>query len=197
MARMSASDDDATRDRISANIYVVGHQAGTSELIDVPHLPQSDLDEISALMNALAHLRETERVLAEASRAFMQLSEQDMRALHYLIVAKRQDDAVTPSMLASYLKISAASTTKLLNRLESGGHLTRRMHPSDRRAFVIEITSETEASAKETVGKQQARRFYSAARLTSAEREVVTRFLLDMAEEISLPEGAWPEHPSR
>jgi DNA-binding MarR family transcriptional regulator len=121
----------------------------------------------------------------------MKLSEQDMRALHYLIVAKRQGEIVTPGMIAAHLRISAASTTKLLNRLERDNHITRRLHPRDRRAFVIEVTPETEASAKQTVGRQQARRFYAAARLTSEERAAVTRFLTDMTEEISLTRADW------
>ncbi len=43
----------------------------------------------------------------------------------------------------------------------------------------------------ETVGRQQAKRFYAAARLSAAERDVVIRFLLDMTEEITLRDEAW------
>ena len=94
-------------------------------------------------------------------------------------------------MIAGFLKISAASTTKLLNRLERGGHIVRRVHPTDRRAFAIEITPETEASAKRTVGKQHAKRLDAAARLTSQEREIVTRFLQDMSRQISITNAEW------
>ncbi|QBE50259.1 MarR family transcriptional regulator [Leucobacter triazinivorans] len=146
-------------------------------------------------MNSLARLREAELALSEASRKYMQLSTQDMRALHYLIVAQRQSRSVTPSMIARHLRISAASTTKLLSRLEKGGHVVRHIHPTDRRAFVIEITPETAASAQETVGKIQSRRFSSAARLTSDERAVVQRFLDDMTEQISLRNAPWAQEP--
>ncbi|MBB5512297.1 DNA-binding MarR family transcriptional regulator [Neomicrococcus aestuarii] len=121
----------------------------------------------------------------------MKLSNQDMRALHYLITAKRQGELVTPGMISAHLRISAASTTKLLNRLERDHHIIRLLHPTDRRAFRIEITEETEASAKQTVGKLQSRRFHAAARLTSSERETVTRFIRDMTEEISLKNAPW------
>ena len=40
-------------------------------------------------------------------------------------------------------------------------------------------------------GRQQARRFYAAARLPSDERATVTRFLEDMADEISLKNAPW------
>ena len=129
--------------------------------------------------------------MSRASADGVKLSEQDMRALHYLIVAKRQGEIVTPGMIAAHLEISAASTTKLLNRLEREGHIVRHVHPRDRRALMIEVTPKTEASAKQTVGKQQARRFYAAARLTSEERAAVTRFLTDMANEISLTRADW------
>lgn len=153
---------DETVERISENLYRVGLKAGSSDLVDVSNVPPAAMDEIADLMNALARLREAETKLSEASRKYMKLSEQDMRALHYLIVAKRQGDIVTPGMLAAHLRISPASTTKLLNRLERDAHIVRSMHPSDRRAFMIDITPETESSAKQTVGRQQARRFYAA-----------------------------------
>lgn len=188
---MENRDSAETGDRISENLYRVGMKAGSSDLVDVSDVPEAAMEEIAQLMNALARLREAETLLSEASRKYMKLSEQDMRALHYLIVAKRQGEIVTPGMIAAHLRISAASTTKLLNRLERDNHITRRLHPRDRRAFVIEVTPETEASAKQTVGRQQARRFYAAARLTSEERAAVTRFLTDMAEEISLTRADW------
>lgn len=190
---MENAEQAGARDPVAANLYAVGTRAGTGELIDLPDLPQEELDEIGRLMNALARLREAELLLSEASRKYMRLSAQDMRALHYLIAAKRQGEIVTPGMISGHLRISAASTTKLLNRLERDGHVNRRLHPTDRRAFAIEITPETETSAKRTVGRHQARRFYAAARLTSSEREAVTRFLDDMTEEISLDKTDWSQ----
>ncbi len=175
---------------VTRNLYRLD-ATGTGIESEHPELDENDLAGISQLMNTLARLREAELLLSEASRKYMNLSDQDMRALHYLIVAKRQGQIVTPSVLAAHLRISAASTTKLLNRLERGNHIVRRLHPQDRRAFMIEITPETEASARESVGRHQARRFHAAARLTSSERDVVTRFLTDMTEEISLDNAEW------
>ena len=42
-----------------------------------------------------------------------------------------------------------------------------------------------------TVGRQQAKRFHAAARLTAAERDVVIRFLGDMTNELSIADAAW------
>ncbi|WP_240423112.1 MarR family winged helix-turn-helix transcriptional regulator [Leucobacter sp. wl10] len=160
-------------------------------MTDGVRVSQADLDQIGRLMQALVTLRETEQAILDASEKYMKLSAQDMRALHYLIVARNRDATVTPSMIAAHLKISPASTTKLLNRLERGGHIVRNMHPTDRRAFAIAITPETAVAAKETVGRQHARRVHAAARLTSDERETVIRFLLDMAQEISITDAEW------
>ncbi|PRI11006.1 MarR family winged helix-turn-helix transcriptional regulator [Leucobacter massiliensis] len=181
----------AARDRIAERLYVANAAGGPSSLVDATGVAQEDVEQIARLMQALARLREAEQLLSEASSAYMRLSAQDMRALHYLIVAQQQGEIVTPGMIAQHLRISAASTTKLLNRLERDGHVLRRVHPTDRRAFAIEVTPETAASARATVGRTQARRFYAAARLSREEREAVTRFLIDMADELSLSRAGW------
>lgn len=41
------------------------------------------------------------------------------------------------------------------------------------------------------IGKQQARRFNAAARLSAQQRDTITNFLNDMAQEITLPDGQW------
>ncbi|MFT3796829.1 MarR family winged helix-turn-helix transcriptional regulator [Microbacterium sp.] len=178
-------------DPIAESLYDLGSGHPARDLIQVPDLSAAEIAQITRLMRALADLRETEQAIMEASEKYMKLSRQDMRALHYLIIAKARGELVTPGMIAAFLKISAASTTKLLNRLERGGHVVRRLHPTDRRAFAIEITPETEASAKRTVGKQHAKRLHAAARLTGPERETVIRFLQDMAGEISITTADW------
>lgn len=188
---MKTSDRKKASDPISNNMYIGGSHAGPGDLVDVSGLSSQDMEEINDLMKALVRLRDTEQAISEASRRYMKLSSQDMRALHYLIVAKKMNKIVTPGMIAAYLRISAASTTKLLNRLEREHHLVRNLHPTDRRAFAIEITPATEASAQQTVGKLQARRLYAAARLTSSERSIVTRFLNDMSDELALDKVEW------
>ena len=116
-----------------------------------------------------------------------------MRALHYLMVAGRNDSVITPSALAAHLRISTASVTKMLDRLEGAGHIQRAPHPSDRRALAITITEATREVAMNTVGRLQAKRFHAAARLTAAERRAVIKFLDDMTEEISLRDEPWAQ----
>lgn len=174
-----------------SNIYDVKSSDPRSELIDRSGMDAADIAQIGRLMKALSTLRDAERAVGEASARYMALSAQDMRALHYLIVAGHSGEVVTPGMLGVHLKISPASVTKMLNRLEKGAHIIRKVHPVDRRAFALEVTEETRNEAMQTLGKHQARRFDSAKRLTWEEREVVIRFLEDMTRELSLTNVEW------
>lgn len=188
---MESSEAAGAHDPITENMYTGSQNSFPGDLVDSSDLSNADREQIARLMSSLARLREAERTLSEASRRFMKLSEQDMRALHYLIAAKRQGAVVTPKMLSAHMAMSAASVTKLINRLEREGHVIRKLHPSDRRAYAIEITAETARSARETVGRSQARRVYAAAQLSSRERDAVIRFLDGMADELSLSKADW------
>lgn len=190
------ASSESPRDSAAASLYDLDRSDPRSELIDRSALGPDDIAEISEVMAALGRLRDAEQELSEASLRYMRLGRTDMRALHYLIVAENTGAIATPSVIATHLKISSASTTKLLDRLERAGHIRRAPHPSDRRALAISITSETREAAMQSVGKQQAKRFHAAARLTSAERRTVIRFLDDMTNEITLRDEGWanPEH---
>lgn len=178
---------------MSRNLYTLESSDPHARLVDRGEHSQADIAEISAIMTALGRLRDVEQQLSDASQRYMRLGRTDMRALHFLIVARNTGEVVTPGAISQHLGISSASTTKLLDRLEAGGHVTREPHPSDRRALAISITEETFEAANATVGRQQAKRFHAAARLTSEERAAVTRFLNDMADELTLAPGEWAE----
>ncbi len=188
---MQESENKRDEESALSNIYDVKSSDPRSELIDRSDMSAADIAQIGRLMKSLSNLRDVERAVGEASARYMALSTQDMRALHYLIVAGNSGEVVTPGMLGAHLKMSPASVTKMLNRLEKGVHIVRRVHPVDRRAFALEVTAETREEAMQTVGKHQARRFNAAKRLTSQEREVVIKFLEDMAQQLSLSNAEW------
>ena len=135
-------------------------------------------------MAEMGRLRAVERNISRASQRYMQLNETDMRAIRYLIAAKHTATTVTPSLLAKHLAISTASMTKMIDRLEKAGHVTRTAHHSDRRSLVLTVTAETHLAAREQVGRHHAARFGAAARLTTAEREVVIRFLAETSHDL-------------
>ena len=175
----------------SSRLYDLDANDPLRQLVDRTGLSDAELRQINQLMAALGRLHDAEQRLSDASLKYMKLNRSDMRALHYLIVCANSEVTATPGAIASHLNISTASTTKLLDRLERAGHVTRQPHPTDRRALAIAITPETHEAAMQTVGRQHARRFLAAARLTPGERDVVMRFLDDMAEEISVDKDAW------
>lgn len=146
-------------------------------LVQTEGLDPDELAQIVRVMDALFRWRTAEQRASAASRRYMQLGETDMKALRLVIVRTDQGLNVTAREIAEHLGISSASTTKLLDRLESGGHIRRTPHPSDRRAIAVVVTTETRKAAEETVGREHARRFRVAAALTSAERETVISFL--------------------
>lgn len=189
---MSASDEtERSPFASSAAIYDVDVSDPSGALVDRDGLSPAEIREISAIMQALGGLRDAEQRLSEASLRYMKLKQTDMRALHFLIACENSKVTATPGAIAAHLGISTASTTKLLDRLGRAGHITRSPHPSDRRALAIAITPETHRSAVETVGRQHARRFIAAARLSSQEREIVRRFLVDMTDEIAIVDQPW------
>lgn len=188
---MASLDGRSGSEPVSNMIYDVNSVDPTSELVDRTGLQPSDIAEVTAVMTAMGRLREAEDALARASQDYMKLGQTDMRAIHYLIMATNRGEVVTPGALAVHLSISTASTTKLLDRLERGAHIVRSPHPTDRRALAITITPETHVAARDTVGRKHATRFTAAAALTSQEREVVARFLDDVAQRMTLRDEAW------
>lgn len=145
-------------------------------------LSDGDVEEIIDLFAALQRWHRASDAQREASRRYMQLGENDMRAIRYLMVANRDGTVVTSTMLAEHLDVKGPSVTKLLDRLERAGHIRREAHPTDRRALSIVVTDSTSATASASVGMDHARRFRVAAAMTSQERQTVTTFLTSLAE---------------
>lgn len=150
------------------------------DLLNATEMDHSDAKQSFAVMEAIGAWQEAGRSLAKLSAQYMQLNETDMRAIRMLIAAGQRNEIVTPKDIASTTGISSASTTKLVNRLIAAGHVTRSAHPTDRRTTVIEVTAPTRLVARDTIGRQHARRFAVAAALNPAERETVVKFLNDM-----------------
>lgn len=175
------------------SMFYVDSSDPRGELIDRSNLGPTDIAEINRIMAAMAALRAAEDQLSEASLSYMKLNRTDMRALHFLIVTENKGQIATPSAIAEFLQISTASTTKLLDRLERGGHIVRSLHPTDRRALKISVLPGTRTAAMRTVGKQHAKRFTASIDLTSNERRVVAEFLERMANQLEVREGEWAE----
>lgn len=76
----------------------------------------------------------------------MDMNVTDVRALRMLIDAEQRGGDVSPHDLAAHLRISTASTTKMLDRLSAGGYVDRVPHPTDRRALLVRLTPHSRES---------------------------------------------------
>jgi DNA-binding MarR family transcriptional regulator len=153
----------------------------SQELVKRSAMDDDEVDSVVSVLAALRMWREAELAMSEASQKHMKLNATDMKALRFLMASRNAGAVVTPGLLAETLRISTASTTKLLDRLERAGHVLRSPHPTDRRALMITVTDATRTDARETVGRLHARRFEAAARLSREERDIVIRFLTDLS----------------
>jgi DNA-binding MarR family transcriptional regulator len=176
-----ASDRDESR-RISGSLLDPRVIDPRQEMVSYEGKDQAEIEQIVRVLTAVREWREAEARSSEQSRGYMKLNETDMQALRFIIASANQGVIVTPGALAEHLKISTASTTKLLDRLAAAGHVTRAAHPTDRRALTITITDETHKTVRRTVGNMHAHRFNAASRLSPEEREVVIRFLEDLSD---------------
>lgn len=149
----------------------------SAHLVRAQGLSDTEVEEITDLFVALRRWHRTSAAHSEASRRFMQLGENDMRAIRYIMLLTREGTIVTSTMIAAHLAISGPSVTKLLDRLAHGGHIRREAHPTDRRALSIVVTDSTRTTASATVGRDHARRFAIAAAMSHDERVAATNFL--------------------
>ena len=176
--------------------YTLGGSDPAGLLSAAHGLRPEDIESVDRLMGAMAQLRDAERELSEASSRYMQLGSTDMRALHFLIMCENTGQLATPGAISRRLELSSAATTKLLDRLEAAGHVAREPHPSDRRTVMVRISPSTRAAAERTVGAVQSRRVEAVSRLTPAERETVTAFLLDLARLLDVSDVDWAQGPT-
>jgi DNA-binding MarR family transcriptional regulator len=134
----------------------------------------------------------TSREIAFAIRLLMQAGREMQTAMAHRLAVGETDlaamDALTsspapmgPVELSHRLRISSASATALVDRLESAGHVRRDNHPSDRRR----ITLHASESARTEVRATLAPLLNSLARITERldpdESRTVLTFLDDVA----------------
>jgi DNA-binding MarR family transcriptional regulator len=112
----------------------------------------------------------------------MEMNATDLATLRMLIMREQRGQTVSPHDVARHLRISTASTTKLLDRLTESGHLERRPHPSDRRARVIVLTDESRRTFYRHFGQRLQDMRRVADRYSDDELSLLTRFLSELGE---------------
>ena len=151
-----------------------------------PWLPETPHDR------AVLHVLQAVRAFSDAMDRMhggmkddMDMNASDLSALRMLIMREQRGESVSPHDVAGHLKISTASTTKLLDRLTASGHVERRPHPSDRRARVIVLTEESRRAFFRHFGDRLQSMRGVATRYSDDELAVIARFLGEMGDAVS------------
>jgi DNA-binding MarR family transcriptional regulator len=105
------------------------------------------------------------------------LSEKEVAAI--LLLAR--SGHLTPGQLGTLLSLTSGGVTALIQRLERGGHIRRQPHPVDGRSAVLSATPGVLERARSCMAPLVNELDAVAMRLSPAEREVVGRFLEDVA----------------
>lgn len=136
------------------------------------------------VLNALRAYRAAEADMRRRTRNSMGMNETDLLAIRYVMRARQAGQSIGPKDLSRVLKISTASTTALIDRLQKGGYLLRRPHPTDRRALEIIATENADREVRETLGPMHRKMLAAAEALTPEEAATVTRFLQEMTQAV-------------
>ncbi len=114
----------------------------------------------------------------------MDMNATDVAALRMLVMREQRGQAVSPHDVSRHLRISTASTTKLLDRLSESGHIERRRHPSDRRALIVVLTQRTRDDFHRHFGRRLRDMREVADQFDDEQLAAVTRFLDEMSEKL-------------
>ncbi|MGK9148099.1 MarR family transcriptional regulator [Plantibacter flavus] len=118
---------------------------------------QDEQERGRRILEAMRLYRAAEAAMRRRTREQMHMGENDLLALRFLLRAKQQGRAVSPTDIGAYLGIKTSSVTVMLDRLEEAGHVRR--HPSavDRRRIVIETTEHADAEVRKTLTDMHSR----------------------------------------
>lgn len=140
--------------------------------------------EHDSAIDLLAALRTYQAAHGDMRRrtsAGMDMNMTDLDALRHVIAHERHEEPLTPLGLARLLRISGASSSKLLDRLTASGHLQRVPNPDDRRSSVVVATDHGHTQVRERLDGLHARMQEAAEQVPEEVRGEVAAFLRRIA----------------
>lgn len=148
-----------------------------------PWIAKTGHDEaVRGAMEAIRAFTDAMDRMHNGMKSDMDMNGTDLAALRMIIMREQRGEAVRPHDLARYLRISTASTTKLLDRLTESGHVQRRPHPHDRRARVIVLTDASRHAFYSHFGERLSAMRGVADRYRDGELALIVRFLGDLSD---------------
>lgn len=133
-------------------------------------------------LKALRDYRTAEQDMRRRTREALGINEKDMQALRHLMRAQQQGNNLGPTDISRLLAMSTASTTALIDRLVSSGHIRRQLHPTDRRALELVPTEKSSREMREILGPMHRRMMDVATSLSPHEAEIIARFLQNITD---------------
>lgn len=165
----------------------------TQSATEVSTVPTGD--PFSGKRTGVLRAMESVRALSDAldrmnsgMKGDMDMNASDLATLRMLIIREQRGEMVSPHDVASHLRISTASTTKLLDRLAAAGHLERRPHPSDGRARVVALTPKSRTEFFRHFGGHLAAMREVAEKYSDDELATIAGFIGELSDAISARE---------
>lgn len=118
------------------------------------------------------------------------LAPNELQALEYL----EKEGPLTQRELGKRISLTSGGMTQLVDRLEGAGWVSRRPHPSDRRAVLLELDSRAVEEALPLLRQFHAKLADAAAQVSPSERQAVAAFLGAAATAASEAAAALREH---
>lgn len=172
----------ATRDVHPAWEFSVAPRLRDNDSMITPAEPPSywyadDDARSTSVMEAMRSYRAAEVAMRRRTQQSMDMGENELLVLRFLMRAHMREESVTPAALARYLGITSASTTALLDRLEKSGHITRAPNPADRRSVLIAATERSDEEVRHTLTQMHERMMAVVRDMGPVQRETVIAFL--------------------
>ncbi|HWI32065.1 MAG TPA: MarR family transcriptional regulator [Microbacterium sp.] len=153
-----------------------------------PAVPETPHDHaVLGVLLAVRALSDAMDRMHSGIKGDMGMNTTDLAALRMLVMREQRGQAVSPHDLARHLRISTASTTKLLDRLSASGHLERRPHPRDRRARIVVLTDESRRAFFEHFGERLRAMRGVADGYNDDELATISRFIGEICDAIDPP----------
>ena len=153
---------------------------GTAEaMVDQTQAVTTDAFEVMALVRALSV--ETERFIDRFAHHH-DLHSTDVNALTVILDATRRGEPVTAGQLGTRLNLSSPATSALLDRLGRAGLVTRLRSATDRRKVELHLTPAAAEVGEASLAPLARRVAGVVEALEPSGRDLVARFLVDLAE---------------
>lgn len=156
----------------------------------------------SDVLKALRRFHAADLQMRQRLKTDMDMNDNDLHALRYLIAAESRGQSVGPTDLARELGVSTAATAKLLARLDESGHVRRELNPRDGRAQLLHPTTSAHHEVRKTLGSMHERMLAVAEEFTAEQQRTVIHFLdllsaaVAAPHEVAAPAALFPTTPT-